>query len=117
MSTTFTAGKLSFVRYATGYPGPALDLGQRRDQSALDVPYLCRRAGGPGLPFVDLLRRNLSDSLTIKPVFITGGKGAYDDLAIATGLAAWAATNGFPELLLEVEGTSRNSIDGEGALF
>ena len=30
MSTTFTAGKLSFVRYATAYPGPALDLGQRR---------------------------------------------------------------------------------------
>ena len=59
MSTTFTAGKLSFVRYATGYPGPALDLGP----------------------------------------------------------AAWAATNGFPELLLEIEGTSRHSIDGEGPLF
>ena len=97
MSQTFTAGKLRFVRYATRYPCSmwyfALDLGQRR---------------------------NLSDSLTIKPVFITGGKGAYDDLAIATGLAAWAATNGFPELLLEVEGKSRNirhSIDGEGPLF
>ena len=63
MSTTLTAGKLRFVRYATAYPGP--------------MWYF----------------------------------------ALATGPAAWAATNGFPELLLEVEGKSRHSIDGEGPLF
>ena len=139
MATTLTAGKLRFVRYATAYPGPmwyfALDLGQRRDHSALAVLYLCwvahgrcpvtfeylfepqlsicflKRfpigisyeclyellkdrleefdpalsiksaqliidAGGPGPPIVDRLRRNLSDCVTIKPVIITGGKGA-----------------------------------------
>ena len=136
-------------------------------------------AGGPGPPIVDRLRRNLSDSVTIKPVIITGGKGAntlaggyiglprrtivstlqllmaanslkcedglegwqilkeellelsgndtqpedksaHDDLAIATGLAAWAATNDFPELLPEVEDESRiirRGIDGQGPLF
>ena len=33
-------------------------------------------------------------------------KGAHDDLAIATGLAAWTAANDFPELLPEVEDES-----------
>ena len=242
MSQTFTAGKLRFVRYATRYPCSmwyfALDLGQRRDHSALaalflywvahgrcpvtfeylfepqlNIRFLKRfpigisyeslyelledrleefdptlpakskqliiDAGGPGPPIVDRLRRNLSGSVTIKPVIITGGKGAntlaggyiglprrtiistlqlllaanslkcedgvegwellkeellelsgndarpednsaHDDLTIATGLAAWAATNDFPELLPEVEDESRNirrGMYGEGPLF
>ena len=33
-------------------------------------------AGGPGPPLVDRLRANLSKHVTIKPVNITGGKGA-----------------------------------------
>ena len=62
MSTTLTAGKLRFARHNTKYPEPkwyiGLDLGQRR---------------------------NLSKLVIIKPVIITGGKGAHDDVAIATG--------------------------------
>jgi len=229
MSTTLTAGKLRFVRHCTRFPEPmwylALDLGQRRDHSALaalnlrwtahgrcpvtfeylfepnlEIRFLKRfpigisyeklydllrqrlqqfdsavparnrqliiGAGGPGPPIVDRLRRNLSDKVTIKPVIITGGKGAntlsggytglprrtiianlqllmaartlkcdpnldgwpilkeellelsgvhthpddydsHDDVAIATGLAAWAAITEFPELLPEVDSDNR----------
>lgn len=242
MSNTLTAGKLRFVRHCTPFPYPmwyfALDLGQRRDHSALAVlhlrwtangrcpvtfeyqfePHLEIRflkrfpigisyeklyellqdrlqhfdptvplrtkqliidAGGPGPPIVDRLRRNLSSAVTIKPVIITGGKGAntlsggytglprrtiianlqllmaartlkcdpkldgwpilkeellelsgvhthpedhgcHDDVAIATGLAAWAAITGYPELLPEVETETRgirHNLDGEGRLF
>jgi hypothetical protein len=136
-------------------------------------------AGGPGPPVVDRLRRNLSGKVAIKPVIITGGKGAntlsggyiglprrtivsnfkllfgaesirckpnlegvsmlkeellelagestqpangtaHDDLAIATGLAAWAATVDYPELLPEMEQTNqpiRRGMWGEGRLF
>ena len=134
-------------------------------------------AGGPGPPLVDRLRANLSKHVTIKPVIITGGKGAntlaggytgvprrtivsnlqlllaaktlkcdttldgwsllkeellelsgndtqpadntaHDDLAIATGLAAWAAATDFPELLPEADDeTIRRGLNGQGPLF
>lgn len=242
MSASLTAGKLRFVRHRTSYPDPkwyfGLDLGQRRDHSALaalnlqwiaqgrcpvtfeflfepqlSIRFLTRfpigisyerlydllntrlagfdsvlpvrarqlviDAGGPGPPIVDRLRRNLYKAVTIRPVIITGGKGAntlaggytgvprrtivstiqllmgshtlkcksslpgwdllkeelmelsgadtqpgdastHDDLAIATGLAAWAAAADYPELLPEVEDESRparRSMDGPGRLF
>jgi hypothetical protein len=240
MPSTFTAGKFRLVRHRTGFPGLrwyfALDLGQRRDHSALAAlslqwvahgrcpvtfeylfePQLSIRflkrfaiglsyenlyellkdrlqefdstlpveakqlivdAGGPGPPIVDRLRRNLSGSVAIRPVIITGGKGAntlsggyiglprrtivsnlqllmaanslkcdnalpgwsllkeellelsgadtqpgdksaHDDLAIATGLAAWAAANDFPELLPEIEDPFvRPRMDASGPLF
>ena len=135
-------------------------------------------AGGPGPPLVDRLRANLSKHVTIKPVIITGGKGAntltggytgvprrtvvsnlqlllaaktlkcdttlngwellkeellelsgndthpaantaHDDLAIAAGLAAWAAATDFPELLPEVgeETIRRGPGSATGPLF
>ena len=134
-------------------------------------------AGGPGPPLVDRLRANLSRHVIIKPVIITGGKGAntlaggytgvprrtivsnlqlllaaktlkcdnslpgwsllkeellelsgndtqpaensaHDDLAIATGLAAWAAASDFPELLPEAsDETVRRGLNGHGPLF
>ena len=43
-------------------------------------------------------------------------KGAHDDLAIATGLAAWAATIDFPEVEDESR-IIRRRIDGGGPLF
>lgn len=234
MSDNLTAGKLRFARHQTRYPEPkwyfGLDLGQRRDHSALAVlhlqwtfhgqspvtfeylfePQLYIRflarfpigisyerlydllkdtltefdqaqpartkqliidAGGPGPPIVDRLRRNLSKVVTIKPVIITGGKGAnalsggytsiprrsivstiqllmgahslkckpdvpgfkilkeelmelsgndtqpdsssaHDDVAIAAGLAAWAAVDACPELLPEVDGDGPTSRTG-----
>ena len=43
---------------------------------------------------------------------------AHDDLAIATGLAAWAAANDFPELLPEADDeTIRRGLNGQGPLF
>ena len=43
---------------------------------------------------------------------------AHDDLAIATGLAAWAAANDFPELLPEAgDETIRRGLNGQGPLF
>ena len=139
MSSTLTAGKLRLVRHCSRYPSPmwyfGLDLGQRRDHSALaavnlqwiahsrcpltfeylfepkltirflkrfpigisyeklyelikhrlqefdqclpiDARKLIIDAGGPGPPIVDRLRRHLWNAVTIKPVIITGGKGA-----------------------------------------
>ena len=59
MSITLTAGKLRFVRHATGYPGPmscfALDMGQRRDHSALAVLYLFWTAQGQSLTTYEYL--------------------------------------------------------------
>ena len=143
----------------------------------LTAKHLVIDAGGPGPPLVDRLRANLSRHVTIKPVIITGGKGAntlaggytgvprrtivsnlqlllaaktlrcdsslsgwsllkeellelsgndtqpaensaHDDLAIATGLAAWAAANDFPELLPEADDeTIRRGLNGQGPLF
>ena len=143
----------------------------------LNTRQLIIDAGGPGPPLVDRLRANLSRHVTIKPVIITGGKGAntltggytgvprrtivsnlqlllaartlkcdsslpgwsllkeellelsgndtqpaensaHDDLAIATGLAAWAAANDFPELLPEADDeTIRRGLSGQGPLF
>jgi hypothetical protein len=138
--------------------------------------HLIIDAGGPGPPLVDRLRRHLSESVRIKPVIITGGKGAnslsggytgvprrtivsnlqllmgartikcdpkldswpilkaellelsgatthpedyksHDDVAMATGLAAWSATTDFPELLPEVEGEFRRNQDDQGPLL
>ena len=43
---------------------------------------------------------------------------AHDDLAIATGLAAWAAATDFPELLPEADGEIvRRGPNGGGPLF
>jgi len=143
----------------------------------LKTKQLIIDAGGPGPPLVDRLRANLSRHVTIKPVIITGGKGAntliggytgvprrtivsnlqlllaaktlrcdsglsgwsllkeellelsgadtqpaensaHDDLAIATGLAAWAAASDFPELLPEADDeTVRRGLNGQGPLF
>ena len=143
----------------------------------LKAKQLVIDAGGPGPPLVDRLRANLSRHINIKPVIITGGKGAntltggylgvprrtivsnlqlllaartlkcetslngwsllkeellelsggdtqpadrdsHDDLAIATGLAAWAAASDFPELLPEADDeTVRRGLDGSGPLF
>jgi hypothetical protein len=133
-------------------------------------------AGGPGPPLVDRLRANLSRHVTIRPVIITGGRGAntlaggytgvprrtivsnlqlllaagtlkcestvpgwpllkeellelsgadthpagstHDDLAIATGLAAWAAAGDFSALLPEAaDETVRRGLNGGGPLF
>ena len=43
-------------------------------------------AGGPGPPLVDRLRANLSRHVTIKPVIITGGKGANTLIGGYTGV-------------------------------
>ena len=143
----------------------------------LSAKQLIIDAGGPGPPLVDRLRANLSRHVTIKPVIITGGKGAntlnggytgvprrtivsnlqlllaartlrcdsnlsgwsllkeellelsgadtqpadreaHDDLALATGLAAWAAASDFPELLPEADDeTIRRGLNGQGPLF
>ena len=136
MSITLTAGKLRFVRYATAYPGPMRYF-------ALAVLYLFKSViitGGKGANtlsggYIGLPRRAIVSTLQLflaanslkceHALELSGNhtqpedKSAPDDLAIATGLAAWAATNDFPELLLEVEGKSRNirhSMDGEGPL-
>ncbi|MFN0106995.1 MAG: hypothetical protein ACKV2U_33485 [Bryobacteraceae bacterium] len=137
-------------------------------------------AGGPGPPVVDRLRRNLDSGLIVKPIIITGGKGAntlnggytgvprrtvisnflllmaakslkckrdldgflllqeellelagestqpaakasHDDLAIATGLAAWSAARDVPELLPETKDARKRrnsgSMFGSGPLF
>jgi hypothetical protein len=143
----------------------------------LKAKHLVIDAGGPGPPLVDRLRANLSRHINIKPVIITGGKGAntltggyvgvprrtivsnlqlllaaktlkcdtnlngwsllkeellelsgadtqpadrtaHDDLAIATGLAAWAAAADFPELLPEADDESiRRGLNRSGPLF
>ena len=168
MCSTLTAGQCRTTKDRLQEFDPALPLKAR--QLIID-------AGGPGPPLVDRLRANLSRHVTIKPVIITGGKGAntltggytgvprrtivsnlqlllaaktlkcdnhldgwsllkeellelsgndtqpadstaHDDLAIATGLAAWAATNDFPELLPEAgDETIRRGLNGQGPLF
>ena len=141
----------------------------------LKAKQLIVDAGGPGPPLVDRLRANLSRHINIKPVIITGGKGAntltggytgvprrtivsslqmllaadtlkcdtnlpgwtllreellelsgndtqpadsttHDDLAIATGLAAWAASVDYPELLPEADDQELRSRQS-GPLF
>ena len=54
----------------------------------LNAKQLIIDAGGPGPPLVDRLRANLSRHVTIKPVIITGGKGANTLICDSSSLGA-----------------------------
>ena len=175
MSSSLSAGTLRFVRHSSRFPSPfwylALDIGQRRDHSALaalrlhwtaegqcaatyeflfrphlEIRFLRRfpiglsyeklyellkdrlqdfdpalplkakqliiDAGGPGPPLVDRLRAHLSKHIAIKPVIITGGKGANTLTGGYTGVPRRTIVSNLQLLLAARTLKCDSSLDG-----